>query len=115
MKDTVRRFATVFGTCVITVSLVSGCSTGAPARLAMTTNDIKNFQPDCRNKEQQIRLLRTLRQASEEQHWDAMILIARPLSDMTNPEEYRQAKSLLSGEHRRSIDYNLYYLAKHCS
>lgn len=81
----------------------------------MTTQDVKNLQPDCKNKEQQIRLLRTLRRASEEQQWDAMILVATPLSDMTHPEEYKQAKSLLSGEHRRSIDYNLYYLAKHCS
>jgi len=114
MKDTVRRFVTAFGTCVITASLVSGCATGTPARLAMTTNDIKNFQPDCRQKEQQLRLLSILRRSADEQLWDAMVLAATPMSDVTHPEQYRQAKSLLSGEHTRAIQYHIYYLNKHC-
>jgi|688.fasta_scaffold149044_4 hypothetical protein len=104
----------MFGVCVITVSLCSGCATGTPSKIAMNTSDVKNLQPDCRNKQEQIKLLKSLRQASENQLWDAMLLASMPMSHITHPEEYQQAKSLLSGEHQRSIDYNLYFLNKHC-
>jgi hypothetical protein len=114
MKDIVRQFVTMFGVCAITVGLCSGCATGTPAKMAMSTKDVKNLQPDCRHKVEQIKLLKSLRQASDQQLWDAMILSSMPLSHITHPEEYQQAQSLLSGEHQRSIDYNLYFLNKHC-
>ena len=46
-----RKFVTVFGTCVITASLFSGCATEPrPDRIPMTTADLNHYRIDCSRK-----------------------------------------------------------------
>lgn len=66
MKDIAQKFANVFGLCVITVSLCSGCATGAPSKQAANLYDLNYFQPDCRIKAEQIAYLQSLRRSPDD-------------------------------------------------
>ena len=61
-----RRFVTAFGLCVITVSLCSGCATGAPTTDSVSLYDLNYFQPDCRIKEKQLQFLQSLRRGPDD-------------------------------------------------
>ena len=96
MSRLVRKFATVCGMCVITVSLFSGCAVHpTPQRIPMSTVDLDRFQVDCRVKEQQIAMLQAMRQTKEEQFSSQMRAMFNPLvwtSDhdvaYNNPNKY---------------------------
>lgn len=63
-----HSFVNVLGMCVITAGLLSGCATAQRAeRLPMSTVDLNHFVVDCRFKEQQVALLQSMRQSSDEQ------------------------------------------------
>jgi hypothetical protein len=47
MQEAVDKFARVFGACVITVSLCSGCATGTPTAQPRA-QDLNYFQVDCK-------------------------------------------------------------------
>lgn len=51
-----RNFATVFGTCVITAILCSGCATDV-----VSLRELNDFSPDCRLKTQHLAYLQYLR------------------------------------------------------
>ena len=70
MKDNVDKFARVFGTCVILVSLCSGCATGTPSAQAMSYEDINNFRVDCRIADQQRLMLLSMKRTRDERAWD---------------------------------------------
>ena len=81
MKVAVRRFANVFGLCVITVGLSSGCATQIdPNRVPMSTADLNHFQIDCKIKNQQVAMLQSMRQSRDEQFAASMRSMMRPFS-----------------------------------
>jgi hypothetical protein len=57
MKETVQQFVQKFGLCVIIASLCSACTTGTPSRQAPVAHDLNYFQPNCKIRDQQIKLL----------------------------------------------------------
>lgn len=62
-----QKFATAFGLCAITVSLCSGCATGAPSASTVDLYDINYFQPDCQLKQAQMQFLQSLRRSRDDQ------------------------------------------------
>lgn len=62
-----QSFVNVLGMCAITVGLLSGCATQRAERLPMSTVDLNHFVVDCRIKQQQVALLQSMRQTSDEQ------------------------------------------------
>lgn len=81
MNVAVRRFAKVFGMCVITVGLFSGCATQInPHRVPMSTQDLNHLQVDCRIKSQQVAMLQSMRQSRDEQFAASMRSRLRPFS-----------------------------------
>ena len=66
MKDTVRKFATVFGMCATLAILCSGCATGVQ-REPVAMVDLNRFQYDCDNRASQIAYLQSLRRSADDQ------------------------------------------------
>jgi hypothetical protein len=71
MLEAVDKFARVFGACVITVSLCSGCATGTPTAQPIA-QDLNRFQPDCKIVGQQRALLESMRPTQEEIAWNKL-------------------------------------------
>jgi hypothetical protein len=66
-KDIADKFVLKFGTCVMCVSLFSGCATGTPSRTAMSIDDLEYFQTDCKIAQQQIAMLHSMRRTADDQ------------------------------------------------
>ena len=81
MNAVVHRFAIVFGMCVMSAGLLSGCATQIdPGRVPMNTVDLNTYQVNCRLKDQQVAFLQSMRQTREEQFAAGMRSIFRPLT-----------------------------------
>ena len=63
MKETVQKFVSVFGLCVITASLCSGCASTKPVADAV---DVNRFAMDCSRKHEQIAYLQSLRRSPDD-------------------------------------------------
>ena len=66
-KDIADKFVLKFGICVMCVSLFSACATGTPSRTAMSIEDLKYFQTDCKIAPQQIAMLNSMRRTADDQ------------------------------------------------
>ena len=66
MQEVVDKFARVFGACVITVSLCSGCASGAPSARPMHAGELNHFQVDCRIAGKQRAMLESMRPTPDE-------------------------------------------------
>jgi hypothetical protein len=112
MKTTVRKFVTVFGTCVITASLCSGCATQPnPNRIPMTTMDLNYYQVDCRRKQEQIEFLQRQRISRDDQFAARMRLMFRSDQLITNPRMYMVNYDMAHGNPNKYINYLLQELA----
>ena len=81
MLEAVDKFARVFGACVITVSLCSGCATGTPTAQPIA-QDLNRFQPDCNIVGQQRALLESMRPTPEEIAWNKLNPFADKYGDI---------------------------------
>jgi hypothetical protein len=81
MLEAVDKFARVFGACVITVSLCSGCATGTPTAQPQA-QDLNRFQPDCRIVGQQRVMLESMRPTQEEIAWNKLNPFAEKYGDI---------------------------------
>jgi hypothetical protein len=108
MKTIVRKFVTVFGTCVITASLFSGCATQPnPQRVTMSTMDLNRYQIDCSRKQEQVQLLQSMRITQEEQFAARMRLMWRSDQLLTNPQVYLVNHDMAYGNPNKYINYLL--------
>jgi hypothetical protein len=108
MKTIVRKFVTVFGTCVITVSLFSGCATQpAPNRIPMSTMDLNHFRIDCSRKQEQIEFLQSQRISRDEQFAARMRLMWRSDQLITDPRVYLVNHNMATGNPNKYINYLL--------
>ena len=85
-----------FGTCVIIVSLFSGCATGTPSAQAIDPEELKWFNVDCARAGEQMAWLQSLRRTADDQLFSLRGLM---------------------GEGQRVnwlIDYHLRYLRDYC-
>lgn len=109
-----HRFATVFGLCVITVSLFSGCATHVrPEQVPVSTRDLNYFQVDCRIKEQQIAFLQSLRQTNQAQAEARFRLMLQPWQAYSDPQAYAINADMAYGNHNKYINHHL-NLLKYC-
>jgi hypothetical protein len=81
MQEAVDKFARVFGACVITVSLCSGCATGTPTAQPRA-QDLNYFQVDCKIVDQQRALLESMRPSLEEIAWNKLNPLAEKYGDI---------------------------------
>ena len=63
MKDIAQRFVSVFGLCVITASLCSGCASSKPVASSV---DLNRFAIDCDRKQEQVAYLQSLRRSPDD-------------------------------------------------
>jgi len=105
MNVVVQHFAKVFGMCVITVGLFSGCATQInPNRVPMSTVDLNHFQTDCRYKEQQVAMLQSMRQNSND-------IFAARMRAMVQPFRYTHDHDIAHGDVNRYINFHLRHLS----
>jgi hypothetical protein len=107
------RSAIVFGLCVTTAAVSSGCAYTVETpvhRVPMAAIDLNYFQPDCRIKQQQIEMLQSMRQSGDEQLFAYAKNITHFWQKYTNEDEYRRRDEIGSGEINRQINYNLQLL-----
>lgn len=105
-----RKSGTVFGLCVIIASLCSGCATQVN-RMPMSAQDLNYFQVDCRRKEQQVAMLQSMRQTSDEQASAVFTNAFTPWRAITDPIAYQRRHEIGSGTTNRQINYNLHLLS----
>jgi hypothetical protein len=99
MNAVVQSFVNVFGMCAITVGLLSGCATQQQAnRLPMATVDLNHFVVDCRIKQQQVALLQSMRQTSDEQ-------FAARFRSMFRPFEWTSDHDIAYGNPNKYINF----------
>jgi hypothetical protein len=67
MNGIAGKFVQKFGTCVIIVSLFSGCATHTPSAVAINPEELKWFNPDCRQAGEQMAWLQSLRRSADDQ------------------------------------------------
>jgi hypothetical protein len=87
MQEAVDKFARVFGACVITVSLCSGCATGTPTAQPIA-QDLNRFQPDCKIVGQQRAMLESMRPTAEEIAWNKLNPFAEKFGDINTQINY---------------------------
>jgi hypothetical protein len=108
MKTTVSKFVTVFGICVITVSLSSGCATQPnPAKINMATQDLNHFRIDCSRKQEQIEFLQRQRLTHEDQFAARLRMMVKTHEIITAPEVYRINHDMANGNPNKYINFLL--------
>lgn len=79
MNSVAHSFVNVFGMCVITAGLLSGCALQQQAqRVPMSTQDLNHFVVDCKIKQQQVDMLQSMRQTQDEQFTARMRSMFQP-------------------------------------
>jgi hypothetical protein len=104
------KLGTVFGLCVIIVSLCSGCATQVD-RVPMAAQDLNYFRIDCKRKQQQVVMLQSMRQTADEQAAAAFTNAFTPWRVITDPNGYQRRYEIGTGEINRQINYNLHLLS----
>jgi hypothetical protein len=112
MTFNVRRFATVFGLCVTIASLGSGCATQVN-RMPMSEHDLNFFIPDCKRKHEQVAMLQSMRQTSNEKMSAALTNMFQFWTAFSEPNNYELRQSVASGGINKQINWNLQHL-KYC-
>lgn len=79
----------------------------------MSEQDLNFFQPDCSRKEQQIRMLQSMRQTDDEQMAAALTNITQFWTSISDPAAYERRRSIASGGINKQINWNLQHL-KYC-
>ena len=93
--------------------LVSGCA--LPARQTMSSMDLDYFQVDCTMREQQIRLLQSMRQDTDDRLANGVVNMTNPWDAVLNPDAYAQRSEIHRGRTNWLINQHLRRLARDCS
>ena len=80
----------------------------------MAAADLNYFQIDCKKKEQQIRMLQSMRQTPDEQVSASFGNMLQPWKVITDPSVFQQRAEIGSGAINWQINYNLHLLSS-CS
>lgn len=113
MKLTAHKFASVFGSCVIAVSLCSGCATQPDVtRIPMNRADLNYFRIDCSRKEEQVRMLQSMRITADEQFAAQMRIMVKPYEYVTDPNAYSVNHSIGYGHVNKYINHHLKALSE---
>lgn len=93
---------------------MSGVSTGCATRQPMLATDLNSFSIDCRIKEQQIRMLQSMRVSKDDQNINKLAMVFQPWHVITSPDQMYQQQEIQSGRTNWLINQNLLRLSHNC-
>lgn len=109
------RSKVVSGACVIVASLFSsGCVSLQPTTQVMPWMDLDRFTPDCRIKEQQVRLLQSMRVSADDRlvyHFDN---VTQPWHIVTRAQTWNHRQQVSTGRTNWLINQHLLTLRNNC-
>lgn len=73
----------------------------------MSARDLNWFQPDCKRKHEQVAMLQSMRQTTDEAFAARMRNVLQPWKIFTNPETYRLNDDIGYGNHDHYINFHL--------
>ena len=115
MSDMSVRSRVVSGACVIVASLFSsGCVSLQPTTQAMPWVDLDRFTIDCRIKEQQVRLLQSMRITNDDRLVYHMNNVTQPWQRFTRPDTWDERQRLSTGRTNWLINQHLMLLNRNC-
>ena len=113
MRDTVPRFASVYGICVtLAILLTTGCST--VQRTPMGFVDLDHFRIDCKKKTQQIAFLQSMRPTPDEKLFAGFSAMLQPWTYITDPYGQDSRQVVSSGRSEWIINQHLMTLRDNC-
>jgi len=101
----------MFGTLAICANL-SGCA--STSRQPMLSFDIDHFQVDCKNKQQQIRLLQSMRTTADDRLVAGFSNVLQPWTAVTDPVKYYERQQIQTGRTNWLINQTLREIATQC-
>jgi len=113
MRDTVPRFASVYGVCVtLAVLLTTGCST--VQRTPMAFADLDHFQINCKKKAEQIAFLQSMRPTNDEKLFAGLSTIFQPWNYIVDPYGHDSNRAVSTGRSEWVINQLLMELRDNC-
>ena len=113
MRDTVPRFASVYGVCVtLAILLTTGCST--VQRTPMGFVDLDHYKVDCRKKGEQIALLQSMRPTPDEKLFAGFSAIFQPWNYIVDPYGHDSNRAVSTGRSEWVINQHLMTLRDNC-
>ena len=113
MRDTVPRFASVYGICVtLAILLTTGCST--VQRTPMAFADLDHFKVDCRKKGEQIAFLQSMRPTNDEKLFAGLSTIFQPWNYIVDPYGHDSNRAVSTGRSEWVINQLLMELRDNC-
>ena len=113
MRDTVPRFASVYGVCVtLAILLTTGCST--VQRTPMGFVDLDHFKVDCRKKGEQIAFLQSMRPTPDEKLFAGLSTIFQPWNYIVDPYGHDSNRAVSTGRSEWVINQHLMTLRDNC-
>ena len=113
MRDTVPRFASVYGICVtLAILLTTGCST--VQRTPMGFADLDHFKVDCRKKGEQIAFLQSMRPTNDEKLFAGLSTIFQPWNYIVDPYGHDSNRAVSTGRSEWVINQLLMELRDNC-
>jgi hypothetical protein len=91
---------------------LTGCATNS--RQPMASVDIDHFQVDCKNKQQQIRLLQSMRTTADDRLVAGISNTLQPWTVVTNPNKYYERQQIQTGRTNWLINQTLREIAIQC-
>ena len=113
MRDTVPRFASVYGVCVtLAILLTTGCST--VQRTPMGFADLDHFKIDCRKKSEQIAFLQSMRPTPDEKLLAGFSAMFQPWAYVTDPYGQDSKRVVSTGRSEWVINQHLMTIRDNC-
>jgi hypothetical protein len=113
MRDTVPRFASVYGVCVtIAILLTTGCST--VQRTPMAFADLDHFKINCKKKGEQIAFLQSMRPTNDEKLFAGLSTIFQPWNYIVDPYGHDSNRAVSTGRSEWVINQLLMELRDNC-
>jgi hypothetical protein len=108
MNKSAANSAIVYGLFATIAALLSGCATQpSPYRVPMSTVDLNYFRVDCKQKQQQVAMLQSMRLSADEQFAARMRLSLQPWTIVTNGTVWAVNYDMAHGNPNRYINYHL--------
>ena len=113
MRDTVPRFASVYGVCVtLAILLTTGCST--VQRTPMAFADLDHFKVNCKKKAEQIAFLQSMRPTNDEKLFAGLSTIFQPWNYIVDPYGHDSNRAVSTGRSEWVINQLLMELRDNC-
>ena len=113
MRDTVPRFASVYGICV-TLAILCNAGCAVTQRTPMGFQDLNHFKINCKKKAEQIAFLQSQRPTPDEKLLAGFSAMLQPWTYLTNPYEHDSNRAVSTGRSEWLINQLLMELRDNC-